>query len=277
MFFVCNAFRAIYFDSSLSLSLSLAFQSLFISQKHASKYSTVCVCVAVVVLLIRSCCYFSHTHFDCTIYTVKSFVSFFPICRYSSLRFGYVFLSSLVSFALQLSALRLMCTKSEIRVVWPPNQRQSAENKQMIRFSMKVGVIFAKRFSPVTKKKEEDGEGETVFGSEGHKSERLRESKQSEANGMGGRSVWENHTVTGGMYILVLWIVVAVQFCQIDGWLLHWLPSHSNAHTIHYPFLIHCRPLAHSLPYTFSFFHGAQKSPRLYSLIAVKQPNIQPI
>ena len=82
-----------------------------------------------------------------------------------------------------------MCTKSEIRVVWPPNQRQSAENKQMIRFSMKVGVIFAKRFSPVKRKKEEE-EGETVFGSEGHKSERLREqAKRIEWNGMRGRSV----------------------------------------------------------------------------------------
>lgn len=134
-------------------------------------------------------------------------------------------LSSFVVLFVQL-ILRLMCTKSVIRVVWASNQRKSTENKQMICVSRSFGVWYLQnRFSPLHREK-------TV--SMGHK-QRFQE----------GAKIFYwicVQMVTEGMYILNCCrtgTAILARDCQIDGWFLHWLHHpNSHAHTIHYPFLI---------------------------------------
>lgn len=132
-FFFHASFRAIYFwFVFVFIFISLEFQSLFISQKHASL-------ILFVSFLFPSLVLFSHctTHQSEIVVGVNGVDTVF--------RLLLLLCAVLCSFVFP-ADVRLMCTKSEFRVVWAPNQRQSAENKQMIRFSS-VGVIFAKPFS----------------------------------------------------------------------------------------------------------------------------------
>lgn len=197
LLFFLSSFWAIYFDSSLSLSLSLEFQSLFISQKHASYFFILTLTMLLTTHKVKSLP-------RCQLFRSVLIIFFFWF-------YFFFRLSSFVVLFVQL-ILRLMCTKSVIRVVWASNQRKSTENKQMICVSRSLACDICKiEFHRYTERKPYQWDTNSDF-------------KRERKYFIGYVCKWWLKECTFLNCCRTATTILACD-CQIDGWFLHWLPS----------------------------------------------------